>query len=508
MPEEAAAEKRKSVGAPAKQRMLRVEVHGLLHDWFDVEEMGELIRSATFAMTLRENIARYFGVPVKNQALYDEDGLLATNADLLRALQRVAPLIYVYNIKDMDAQLRNHTEKELAAIDAEVEQSRKNFRSDPATNGTAVHATETSVHIDMDQHVAMLGRGSMAGVQQSAPAHSSFASVETAHAPAPESAVPNLLAPASWVGGFPDPSAYCNHSDGALMDPDKVVSAAPTGSFVLSPTSAQPYAAPLQPVRVPTMEVHPCSGMEVPVEVLSGSACAHAIGARAKASRKSFREVVDARALSSGHEGCVLTGVPIDDHPAAPLVTRPPVVEQVSGAATPPGVQHRFVDNQGNLWGTVLLSPSKQAYEVAVQPSILVQSSDGIPGAVASQLQTSRRTVLCSGRPSSPVSIPTAARRSSTPPPVMMTSGAYRRALTPPATRCGTLLVQTVAAPRTFGSRVRAMTPPPSYTLAGSHRAPRGMSPAPSCIYAQQVAPINAPRMGCADPFLSCDPGV
>jgi len=109
-------------------RMLRVEVRGLLHDWFDVEEMGEMVRSASFAVTLRENIARYFGVPVKNQALYDEDGLLTTNADLLRTLQRVNPMLYVHDVKDMSAQLRDHTEKELAFIDAEVEQSRRNLR--------------------------------------------------------------------------------------------------------------------------------------------------------------------------------------------------------------------------------------------------------------------------------------------------------------------------------------------------------------------------------------------
>jgi len=87
-----------------------------------------MVRSASFAVTLRENIARYFGVPVKNQALYDEDGLLTTNADLLRTLQRVNPMLYVHDVKDMSAQLRDHTEKELAFIDAEVEQSRRNLR--------------------------------------------------------------------------------------------------------------------------------------------------------------------------------------------------------------------------------------------------------------------------------------------------------------------------------------------------------------------------------------------
>eukprot|EP00913_Durusdinium_trenchii_P022467 g21104.t1 len=61
---------------PASGRMLRVEVRGLLHDWFDVADMGDFIRSPQFAGTLRENVARYFGVPVERQAIYDEAAAL------------------------------------------------------------------------------------------------------------------------------------------------------------------------------------------------------------------------------------------------------------------------------------------------------------------------------------------------------------------------------------------------------------------------------------------------
>ncbi|CAE8703411.1 unnamed protein product, partial [Polarella glacialis] len=53
-------------------RVLRVEVNGMLHDWFDVEEMGDFVRSPAFAGTLRENVGRYFGVPLERQAIYDE----------------------------------------------------------------------------------------------------------------------------------------------------------------------------------------------------------------------------------------------------------------------------------------------------------------------------------------------------------------------------------------------------------------------------------------------------
>merc|ERR1719210_1093277 len=112
--------------------MLRVEVNGLLHDWFDIDEMGHFVRSRTFCTTLRENIARYFGVPVKNQAIYDEDGLLTTNADFSRALQRFAPKLYIYDAHEMGQHLRERTSEQLAMIDAEVEQSRRNFRLEGA----------------------------------------------------------------------------------------------------------------------------------------------------------------------------------------------------------------------------------------------------------------------------------------------------------------------------------------------------------------------------------------
>lgn len=106
--------------ASAPSRMLRVEVGGLLHDWFDVDEMGDFVRSPAFPSTLRENIARFFGVPVDQQAIYDEDGLLTTNADFSRALQRVSPMFYIYNVDEMGADLMEKTVEELEMIDNEV----------------------------------------------------------------------------------------------------------------------------------------------------------------------------------------------------------------------------------------------------------------------------------------------------------------------------------------------------------------------------------------------------
>eukprot|EP00418_Pyrodinium_bahamense_P078649 CAMPEP_0179069984 /NCGR_PEP_ID=MMETSP0796-20121207/30787_1 /TAXON_ID=73915 /ORGANISM="Pyrodinium bahamense, Strain pbaha01" /LENGTH=173 /DNA_ID=CAMNT_0020767063 /DNA_START=64 /DNA_END=582 /DNA_ORIENTATION=- len=123
---------------PARPRMLRVEVNGLLHDWFDVDEMGQFVRSPTFSTTLRENIARYFGVPVNSQAIYDEDGLLTTSADFSRALQRFAPKLYIYDAHEMGPHLRERTSEQLAMIDAEVEQSRRNFKMNGSRPRTPV----------------------------------------------------------------------------------------------------------------------------------------------------------------------------------------------------------------------------------------------------------------------------------------------------------------------------------------------------------------------------------
>lgn len=81
--------------------MLRIEVGGESHDWFDVDELSAAVRSPTFANTLRSNISGYFGVPVEQQVIFDDDGLLATAADISRALQRVSPALYVYDFRSM-----------------------------------------------------------------------------------------------------------------------------------------------------------------------------------------------------------------------------------------------------------------------------------------------------------------------------------------------------------------------------------------------------------------------
>jgi len=89
-----------------------VEVNGKLHNWFDIDELGELVRTPTFADTLRENVERYFGVPIENQVIYDEDGLLTTAADFSRSLQGVAPMLHIYDVREAADGRREETSQD------------------------------------------------------------------------------------------------------------------------------------------------------------------------------------------------------------------------------------------------------------------------------------------------------------------------------------------------------------------------------------------------------------
>uniref|UniRef100_A0A7S4VIN1 Uncharacterized protein n=1 Tax=Alexandrium monilatum TaxID=311494 RepID=A0A7S4VIN1_9DINO len=152
-----------AVAAPGSSRVLRVEVNGLLHDWFDVDEMGDFVRSTAFAGTLRENVARYFGVPLEKQAIYDEDGLLTTSADFSRALQRVSPKLYVYDVYQMGQELRERTVEELEAIDAEVEQSWRHFGAYNSRSRQASASTLSGPPLLPEKSLDMGERGDKVG---------------------------------------------------------------------------------------------------------------------------------------------------------------------------------------------------------------------------------------------------------------------------------------------------------------------------------------------------------
>lgn len=111
----------------ASARMLRVEFRGQPYDWFDLDELGDLVWSDDFAGTLRENIVHYFGVPYDCQAIYDEDGLLSTRLDVTRALHRAQPYFRVHDVRGMPADLCERTARELAASIAEIGRCQRMF---------------------------------------------------------------------------------------------------------------------------------------------------------------------------------------------------------------------------------------------------------------------------------------------------------------------------------------------------------------------------------------------
>jgi len=109
--------------------MLRVEYKGQPYDWFNLDEMGDIVRTGDFANTLRENIAHYFGVPFDCQAVYDEEGVLSSMVDFARALRSVRPWLRVYDVRDMASELKEKTFHQLVEVLAEVERSKKNLQT-------------------------------------------------------------------------------------------------------------------------------------------------------------------------------------------------------------------------------------------------------------------------------------------------------------------------------------------------------------------------------------------
>lgn len=120
----------RSPGPPAMApRMLRIEYKGQPYDWFNLDEMGDIVRTNDFSSTLRENITHYFGVPFEHQAIYDEEGLLSSMVDFARALRSVRPWLRVYDAREMTVDLKEITSKQLAEIHADVVRSQRSLSS-------------------------------------------------------------------------------------------------------------------------------------------------------------------------------------------------------------------------------------------------------------------------------------------------------------------------------------------------------------------------------------------
>lgn len=107
--------------------MLRVECQGKPYDWFNLDELQDAVREEAFVHTLRENIVHYFSVPLEYQAIFDEEGLLATPPDFARALQHVRPFFRVFDLRDMPAELKEQTQQKLALYVAEATRVQRTF---------------------------------------------------------------------------------------------------------------------------------------------------------------------------------------------------------------------------------------------------------------------------------------------------------------------------------------------------------------------------------------------
>eukprot|EP00434_Breviolum_minutum_P003957 symbB.v1.2.003481.t1/scaffold178.1/size285009/8 len=109
-------------------RMLRVEYKGQPYDWFNLDDMGDLIHSEDFASTLKENINHYFEVGFDDQAVFDEDGLLVSPADYLRSLRHPRPYFRVFSLRQMPPDLKEQTVEKLTTLQLEVDKMQQVLR--------------------------------------------------------------------------------------------------------------------------------------------------------------------------------------------------------------------------------------------------------------------------------------------------------------------------------------------------------------------------------------------
>ncbi|CAK0883913.1 unnamed protein product [Prorocentrum cordatum] len=111
--------------------MLRVEVHGMLHDWFDVERMGDFVRSASFSRRPCGRTSRATSRSPRSGRPFSTTTACwpPQDIDFVRAVSRVAPKLYVYDMQAMQetAHLRARTAEELRAIGEELGQFWQHF---------------------------------------------------------------------------------------------------------------------------------------------------------------------------------------------------------------------------------------------------------------------------------------------------------------------------------------------------------------------------------------------
>mmetsp|Transcript_29483 Transcript_29483/g.67945 ORF Transcript_29483/g.67945 Transcript_29483/m.67945 type:complete len:503 (+) Transcript_29483:171-1679(+) len=245
-------------------RMLRIEHKGQAYDWFNLDELSDVVRMNDFANTLRENVAHYFGVPTEWQAIYDEEGLLVTGVDFSRALQSVRPWLRVYDIREMMPDFREQTALKLATVSSEVTRLQRNLRAQSSTAPAA----------------AVNGHLAAAGIPSSMEClgHTNIACNDTTLVKqAPASPLP--AGRSTWhLGNSPQPHVVATTTMQPLSPRPGVGSLppvpnpgySPQGSFLLPQHAAPPPGSvlsgrPISPARCGTPPLPPRCGSAPPV---------------------------------------------------------------------------------------------------------------------------------------------------------------------------------------------------------------------------------------------------
>eukprot|EP00928_Gymnodinium_smaydae_P035409 TRINITY_DN24926_c0_g3_i1.p1 TRINITY_DN24926_c0_g3~~TRINITY_DN24926_c0_g3_i1.p1 ORF type:complete len:612 (-),score=109.98 TRINITY_DN24926_c0_g3_i1:102-1937(-) len=208
---------RKPAGPTSHGRMLRVEYRGQPYDWFSLDEMGDITRSADFATTLRENVAHYFGVPPEYQMLFDDEGVLATTVDVIRTLQSVKPHLQVYDARELPVRMQEDAAQRLACAAAEMSRTQQLLYGSGAANGVSpavaavMMSPETADTIPMGAAIARPApQPRVVAVEPAAVSVATVTPATMAAAP-----VEPVAAPATLAAASPDPP-YAARMEGQI----------------------------------------------------------------------------------------------------------------------------------------------------------------------------------------------------------------------------------------------------------------------------------------------------
>mmetsp|Transcript_52289 Transcript_52289/g.113993 ORF Transcript_52289/g.113993 Transcript_52289/m.113993 type:complete len:118 (-) Transcript_52289:2-355(-) len=80
-------------------RMLVIEYCGVQYDWINLSSNPDLVKAWELEKVMRDNIAHHFKVPEEWQAVFDQFGLVTTNADFRRVLESRNPYLRLDDLR-------------------------------------------------------------------------------------------------------------------------------------------------------------------------------------------------------------------------------------------------------------------------------------------------------------------------------------------------------------------------------------------------------------------------